>query len=976
MRIDRKSLALPADPGKGDAAYAALVASREDVAALGEDARALIVAMAGNSPYLARLIERHPVLAADLLRMAPEDCLKTACAPLNSARADIPPVEPLMRLMRVAKEQVALITAAADIAGAWTLQQVTRALSDFADLALSLALARLVHDRIEAGDLAPTPGHAPRPSLAVLEKSGLFLLGMGKLGAHELNYSSDIDLIALYDEEIARPAGRRPLSETMIRIVRDLVRIIESRTADGYVFRTDLRLRPDPGATAVALSVGAAETYYQSVALNWERAAMIKARVVAGDLEAGADYLARLSPFVWRRTLDYAAIEDIHAIKDQIHRHHGHKGILLPGFDVKLGPGGIREIEFHAQINQLIAGGREPDLRVRGTLEALARLVACGRVDPSVRDDLGAAYVFLRTVEHRLQMIADAQIHSLPADESGLRHVALFCGFRDLDAFRDTLIGHLNRVQGHYDRLLPGDFGRRESLSPEEIETLLSEKGYASVENALAIVERWRRGRYRAMRTARARRLFEATLGPLLRAFAEMADPDKALARFDAFLAQLPQGVQLFALFQANPALFRLIGRIMGVAPALAGMLAKRPQLLDSVLDPDFFAPLPDIDSLRADLDRMLATARDYEDILDLARRWTNDIRFRLGVQALEGLADDRELSQAMTRLADVVVSRLLEEASAQYSKRHGPFPGGALAVVAMGKYGGCELSFGSDLDLVLLYEVRDPSSMSEGPRPLAPSRWFSGLGQAFITAITALMPEGRLFEVDTRLRPSGAAGPLVVTIETFAGYYREAAWTWEHMALTRARVVAAPRQMADRLRGVIADTLARGHDHGALLPAVADMRQRLAREFATDNPWNVKHVRGGMIDMEFIVQYLLLREGSSHRDIFTPRLDDCISRLAAIGALREEEAERLIAAHGLFHMIQAMLRLSLGTETDEALFSDGLKAALVHAAGMPDFAALRGRLHDALSDVRAIYSRIIDEPFTAMQEQQKGDMP
>lgn len=976
MRIDNPVLALPYDRGKADALLDAVL-NESGAAALDSDhGRALVRSMAGNSPHLARLIDRHRDILPALLASGPEPLLADELGRLQRLGEEIPPPDALMKHLRIAKARISLIAAAADIAGLWPLARVTDALSSLAALALDLALARLVHDRITSGELEAAADYDPkRATLRAAARSGLFVLGMGKLGAYELNYSSDIDLIVLYDEEVARPTGKRPLSDVMIRITRDLVRVIEARTADGYVFRTDLRLRPDPGATAVALSVGAAETYYQSVALNWERAAMIKARVVAGDAAAGAAYLDRLTPFIWRRSLDYAAIEDIHAIKDQIHRHHGHKGLNLPGFDVKLGPGGIREIEFYAQINQLIAGGRDPSLRVRGTMEALDRLVACSRVGPDVRDELVKAYVFLRTVEHRLQMIEDAQTHSLPEDDQGMRRIALFSGFKDSDSFTDALLGHLKTVQRHYDGLLPDDFGKRESLPLAEIEALLTGLGYKAPDNAIAIIDRWRRGRYRALRTPRARRLFEATLKPLLEAFAANSEPDSALARFDAFLAQLPQGVQLFALFQANPALFRLVGRIMGIAPALAEILAKRPQLVDSFLDPDFFLPLPSREALRADLDKALAPARDYQDVLDIVRRWTNDHRFRLGVQALEGLADIRELSESMTAIADIVIDRLEKDVAADYAVRHGVFPDGALAVVAMGKFGGRELSFGSDLDIVLLYAVEGDAQQSDGPKPFQRSRYFSGLGQALITALTAMTPEGRLFEVDTRLRPSGSAGPLVVTFSTFADYYREAAWTWEHMALTRARVISAPPAMAGDLRALIRTTLAAGHDHAALLPAVAEMRLRLAREFRTQNPWSVKHVRGGLVDMEFIVQYLLLREGAAHPDIFTPRLDDCIQALEAIGALDRRQATMLVKAHGLCHMTQSLLRLSLGADCEESHFSPELRAALVRASAAADFDDLKTGLLAAQAAVRDIYGAVIDGPLRDMAGfEEKGE--
>ena len=976
MAIDPRHLPQPFDRNKAEDAINDLLnrLAEESKAgpSLSAGARALIAALAGNSSYLARALRVYPSLVPTLLDKGPDALFEEEMAELDAASREAPSIEALMRLLRRKKVRIALLVAAADVAGIWPLGRVTEALSIFAERTVTHALSHLLFHSMRRGDLAWPGREFARPLPAIAENSGLIILGLGKLGARELNYSSDIDLIVLYDEEVVPYRGTRSLGDAMVRLTQDLVRILEARTAEGYVFRTDLRLRPDPGATPVALSVGAAETYYQSVALNWERAAMIKARQVAGDFAAGSAYLGRLAPFIWRRSLDFAAIEDIHAIKDQIHRHHGHHGVELPGFDIKLGPGGIREIEFYAQIHQLILGGRDESLRVRDTLGALDRLVARGRVTAAVRDDLEAAYLFYRTLEHRLQMIDDAQTHALPQSADGIAHVATFMGFSETREFETTLKAHLERVQRHYDALLPRTHPSGRTLRRADLASLLREKGFAAPENALEIIERWRRGRYRALRTERARRLLEATLPALVDALADTAEPDQGLARFDHFLSQLPAGVQLFSLFQSNPSLFRLIGRIMGMAPVLAERLAKRPHLIDALLDPDFFAPLPDRESLASEFAAALACARDYEDMLNIARRWTEDRRFQLGVQLLESLAGVREVSEAMTDLAEVSLTGLLGPVGAAYAERHGRFPGGALAILAMGKFGGRELSFASDLDIVLLYDVEGDASQSDGPRPVPASRYFSGLGQALLTAVTALTPEGRLWEVDTRLRPSGRAGPLVVTLGTFTEYYADRAWTWEHMALTRARVIAAPPRFADRIRTAIRGVLTAERDLAALLPAVASMRDRLRAAFGTDNPWAVKHVRGGFIDMEFVVQFLLLREAARNPGVFAPRLDDCIDNLVASAILEPRAGATLHAAHALYHAVQGLLRLTLGEAPDEADFTPDLKSALARAAGVADFPSLKSALLEAQKSVAGIYDRIIAGPAAKLSAHNK----
>jgi len=969
MRIDIDVLPSPFDARKAADAVDEVLNGLEDGAARAavesEAGRALAAAMAGNSTHLARCMQAHPIFFARLLTEAPDDLLADE---MDSLRREAPEAESdkaLMRRLRRAKGRVALLTAAADLAQVWTLEKVMAALSDFADLTLQLAAARALHERIRKGELVAPEGAPDTPVPELARATGFFVLALGKLGARELNYSSDIDLIALYDEEVVAVTDKRSASDCMLRIVKEIVRLLDTRTGDGYVFRIDLRLRPDAGATPIALSVDGAESYYQSVAQNWERAAMIKARVAAGDNAAGEAYLARLAPFIWRRSLDYAAIEDIHALKDQIHRHHRHKSGELAGLDVKLSPGGIRTIEFYAQINQLIFGGRDPSLRAPQTLAALEAMVAAGWIEATARDDLAAAYMYLRKLEHRLQMREDRQTHELPSDDKERRAVAAFMGHDSLEAFETALSGHIERVQAHYDALLPPGLpaGEEGGLSDEALRACLKSGGFEAIDTALDIIERWRRGRYRALHTARARKLMEGSLDKLLAAFSATAEPDAALTRFDRFLSQLPAGVQLFAMLSANPWLFEVTGRIMGVAPALAERLAKRPHLFDAMMEADFFAALPDRSALADDLETALSRARDYEDVLDIARRWTDEHRFQLGVQTLEGVADIRLATESMTDLAEVTIEALLPRVQQEYAKRYGDFPGGALGVVAMGKFGGRELSFGSDLDFVLLYELRGEAEQSDGEKPVGPSRYFSGLGQALITALTALTAEGRLWEVDTRLRPSGRAGPLVVTLETFSDYYAHTAWTWEHMALTRARVVAGPARFARRIESAIARTLSEERNTETLLPAVAQMRERLAREFPVDSPWSVKHVRGGLIDMEFIAQYLLLREAARHPDVLAPRLDDCFDRLVSAKSLDPHDGEALKAAHALYTAVQSLLRLTVTGEPDEAAFTPDLCAALARAAWRDDFETLKRDLESAQRDVYTVYEKIIAGP-------------
>jgi glutamate-ammonia-ligase adenylyltransferase len=952
------------DPERGEAALDVV-----DAAALTDEMRAFLQALAANSPYLSGLITRDPDYARQVFSGDPDDLAEEIITSLEAEGPEAPSLDSLMSLLRRAKAQVALLTGAMDVAGIWDLQRVTTYLSRFAETALDLAVARLLHDAMTRGDLAWPQGAAQPPTPALAQGSGLTVLALGKLGGLELNYSSDLDLMLFYDQALVDYRGRRTASDCFVKLTRELGRVMQSRTEDGYVFRIDLRLRPDPGATPVAMAMEAAETYYQSLGQTWERSAMIKARVVAGDREAGARFLSHISPFVWRRNLDFAAIQDIHDIKNRVHEFHRHGAIAVAGHDVKLGRGGIREIEFLAQIHQLIAGGREESLRSRATLETLATLCQLGRIEPAAEETLREAYIFLRTLEHRLQMIDDEQTHAIPTDDAGLEHIAAFMGFPDRDAFEEAVMVYLECVRRHYDELLGeseegGEDGA--ALAGQELPEYLAGLKFSEPEPGAEVIEHWRTGRYRALRTERARRLLEACLKELLAAFAATSDPDQALRRFDNFLSRLPAGVQIFSLLQANPWLFRLIAKVMGNAPALADHLSRQPALLDSVLDPGFYDPLPDPEALDEQLAAALGRGGDYQDMLDASRRWLNDARFQVGVHILEGLIGVEESGAALTMLADVVLRRLLPQVEADFAAKHGSFAGGDLALIAMGSYGGGNLSHASDLDMILLYDADFNTPASDGAKPLGPSQYFSRLGQHVITAITALTGEGRLYELDLRLRPSGAAGPLVVTLKTFAEYQQESAWTWEHMALIRARVVRGGKDFSRRIEKSIDAILTARRDPAELAASVRKMRGKLDAEFGPGNMWETRYMRGGLIDLEFTIQFLLLREGHRHPDIFAPSLAASLDNLAEIGALESARTAELKAAHELMLGVRGLLRLCLGATPQEEEFSLGLQNLLAQATGSEDFKALKSRLARAQSLVYAFYEKHLGGEETA----------
>lgn len=948
----------------------------------------------GNSPFLGRCLLRDLDFAQRLFQEAPtaqklgalrDDLFnqfkQDARVPLGTDR--------LMQLVRILRQRTALLCAVADVGEEWTVLEVTATLSNLADMATDFTVAHLLRARLAAGELSWPGGpdgssDVITPDLA--EGSGYFVLGMGKLGAHELNYSSDIDLIVFYDADAATYHGKRDLQDSFIKLTRDLVRILQERTQDGYVFRTDLRLRPDAGATPVAISVDAAEIYYQSTGLNWERAAMIKARVVAGDRAAGADFLDRISPFVWRKHLDFAALDDVHAMKMRIHSHHGHGQPQARGQDVKLGHGGIREIEFFAQAQQLISGGREPQLRIPQTLGALEVLARIGAIEEKDEADLKEAYLFLRRLEHRLQMVNDEQTHMVPEDDIGFAHIATFMGYEKTEDFESDLLGHLGAVQLRYESLFSGAHSLPEEERPSNLSQVFSSEevspavldeleaiGYRDVAQIEDMVRNWGSGRYRACRSERARQLLGVLTPEILRTFGATANPDAALARFDEFLGKLPSGVQLFSLFQANPKLLSLLADIMGSAPALAEFIGRNTLLLDAVISPDFFALPPDREVYETELGTALEAARDFQDVLDIARRWANDRKFQIGVQTLQNTLDVADAYIAQTNLADAILRQLLPAVIREFAAQHGEIADGELAVIGMGSLGGAEMSFSSDLDLVFLYQVPDLDQKSEGPRPLPASQYYSRLAQRFINALTALTGEGRLYEVDMRLRPSGGAGPIAVGIESFEKYHQEQSWTWEHMALTRARVVVGPSALVEHTETAIAGVLRRPRDHEGLLADVSTMRQRMAQEFATDNPWEVKHVRGGLLDIEFLCQYWQLLWAHEHHGILSQQTAQSFRKLGEAGLIDEAAAADLVAASTLMGAVRGFLRQCFGSDFNPREHgSDGVRMALAKAAGLSTFEELERQILRTQEQVRSYYEKVIEEPARKLIDQEK----
>ena len=934
------------------------------------DAGPLLTTVFGSSPFLTECLLAEIPFSLRLAEKGPEVGLAEALAEIAPLGAEEDQTT-LMAALRRARRKAALAIALADIAGLWPVEKVTRALSDLAEAALQATVDHLLR-RLRATGKVPLPEGEP-PSAG----AGLFVLAMGKLGSRELNYSSDIDLMVFYDETTPGFAEVDDLQQRFVRLVRDMVKILSERTAEGYVFRVDLRLRPDPGATPVAISVGAAEVYYESLGQNWERAAMIKGRPVAGDIAAGRRFMAHLKPFVWRKHLDFAAIRDIHSIKRQIHAAKGGADIAVAGHNVKLGRGGIREIEFFAQTQQLIWGGRDPSLRLRPTIEAMNALVASGHVTRDAADDLADAYRTLRTVEHRLQMIADEQTQTLPEDAAGLERLAAFLGYPDADAFGAAITKVLKRVERRYARL----FEEAPSLSgpgnlvftgteddPGTIETL-TRLGYRDASMVCATVRGWHHGRYRATRSERARQILTELMPALLEALARTSDADGAFLRFDAFLKALPAGVQVFSLLHQNPRLLALLSEVMGSAPHLAEALGNRPTRLEAVLTPGAMAPPPGVDALKAELDHALEDADGYEAVLDLTRRWAEDRKFALGLRVLSGDSDADQLATAITDIAEAVVDRLAERTGRLLIDAHGRVPDAGMAVLALGKLGSREMNIGSDLDMIFVYDA--PVDLdSDGVKPLQAGLYFGRWSQRLIAGLTVRTAEGSLYEVDMRLRPSGNKGPIASNLDGFVRYQMTEAWTWEHMALTRARPIAGPKTLMDTAAAAVRKILTSPRDPRKLLADVADMRQRMAKEHPETSPWKVKHRPGGMVDIEFIAQYLQLLHAPRTPDVLAANTTDALGRLAEAGAIDRADADRLIEAMALWRRLQGFLRVTTGGDFDPKTASEGVRNALVKAGGAPDLDALTAKVDATAGWVRDFYRRLIDEPAEAQKKE------
>jgi len=910
--------------------------------------------MFAASPYLSRLAIRRPEDLHAQLAGDPDVTLDTVLQEAEAAGA-LEPGAGAIALRRL-KARLHLLTAVCDLGGVWDLDQVTGALTSFADAATRAALALAV--RSMSQQLAgPQAADNPIP--------GYFVVAMGKMGAFELNYSSDIDISVFFEPETLPLKPEVEPQAFATRLTQALAGILQDRTSEGYVFRVDLRLRPDPLSTAPAVSVDQALEYYESVGQNWERAASIKARIAAGDAARGAAFLAELHPFIWRRNLDFAAIADIHSIKRQIQELRPDARLAARGADLKLGPGGIREIEFFVQTQQLILGGRQPDLRSPRTLDALAALAAAGHVSHEAAADLTGAYRTLRSLEHRVQMIGDEQTHRLPTAEKDRRRVAALAGQADLRRFDAQVVRTLKSVGRRYGELFAGE----ESLSsrfgslvftgveddPQTLATLRRMK-FSDPHDIAGAIRAWHHGRIPATRTERGRELFTRLAPRLLDAIAATGAPDVAFDRFSEFFSGLSVGVQVQSLFLAQPKLLELIVRVMAVAPVLARRLGRRPATLDALLDPAFFAPLGATEPMPAAIEG----AGGYEAAMDAARRLRRERAFQVGLQVLAGTASAAEAGEAFADLADVCIGALSNAAMAETERQGGRFPGG-VAVVALGKCGSREMSAGSDLDLMTFYEAAAPDAVS-AHKGWAAAAFYGRFTQRLITALSAPTAEGELYDVDMQLRPSGTQGPVAVSYAAFEHYYAGEAETWEYLALTRARIAwASSPAFAHRAATAIEAKLRAPRDPRRTAAEVKAMRALLARERPPSGFWDFKLCEGGLVDIEFAAQFLQLIHaptGGPLRQNTAEALEALADAKLAPPALLAD----LAAAWRLQQDLSQLLRVAIARDADPEAEPKALRALMAKAAGVRDHRALRTELTRRRAAAhRALYALLAD---------------
>ncbi len=806
---------------------------------------------------------------------------------LNRLFADTVDEGELMQRLRKIRNEEMFCIAWRDLLGLADLDETLLAVSDLADGLTDQALEWLYAD--QCNKVAGTPRDDKHRALQ------LIVLGLGKLGGRELNFSSDIDLIFAFVNR-GHTDGVRPVSNEIFfkQLGQRLIKVLNTPTADGFVFRVDMRLRPFGDSGALATSFDAMESYYQMHGREWERYALIKARVIAGDKVAGETLLKSLQGFIYRRYLDYGAIESLREMKGLISREAARKGY---GDHLKLGPGGIREIEFITQLFQLIHGGRDRHLRRSGLQPVLKYLWERKLLPEYVVDELESAYCFLRRAENHVQMMEDRQIHVLPENAPGRWQLAASLGYEDWEAFYRDLERHRQQVSGHFQQVFATpqledveSSGTRQTEFTALWQALvegdsahantLTEVGYEDSETAFKALRAFAMDRHILALSEQGRQRLDRLMPLLISAVSEYDDAGLILQRLLNLLTGIAGRTVYLSLLGEQPTVLSQLIKLCAASAWLAEYLARHPILLDELIDPDTLYAPPDRRNLETELAREFARfdRNDQEQAMDRLRYFKQAQTLRIAAADIVGALPVMKVSSHLTWLAEVILEKALEVAWQMLAAKHGEPEfqrkgehfAAHFIIVAYGKLGGMELGYGSDLDLVFIHDSQGSAQMTNGENSIANAVFFTRLGQRIISLLSVLTPAGGLYEIDMRLRPSGRSGLMVSSLEAFDKYQHESAWVWEHQALVRARVVAGAQVLAKRFDRLREQIICRRRDPKALKKAVRGMREKMWKEMKLANNvgFNLKKSPGGITDIEFMVQYLVLANASKYPEL------------------------------------------------------------------------------------------------------------
>ncbi|MCY4428302.1 MAG: bifunctional [glutamine synthetase] adenylyltransferase/[glutamine synthetase]-adenylyl-L-tyrosine phosphorylase [Halieaceae bacterium] len=928
--------------------------------------RAFFSFLFGNSPHLSRLLLRDLEFTQALLTETPDSLTGQVLDELSRADSCSMSRDQLMRFLRSRRSRVAVLAAVYDCFEITDVMACARLLTRMADHAVRLSVQHLLMERVKRGDLVWKEGPGG------VEHAGYFVLAMGKHGSCELNYSSDIDLIVLYDPRRIQYTGNRSLADCFLRVTQDLVNILQSRTGDGYVFRTDLRLRPDASSTPVAITVDFALDYYQRLGRTWERAAMIKARPVAGDLDAGQEFLGRLAPFVWDQAIDFSSVEDIRSMSQQIHDFHGHGAIHAAGHNVKLGRGGIREIEFFVNMHQLAFGGRSRNLRGAGVLAMLDLLVQEYRLMPGEAADLRNAYLLLRRIEHRLQMVNDEQTQTLPSSEDGLEHLARFMGMSSREQLQRQVEDAVQRVHALYKARFNVPESERDITvavlegpegSPDAL-PMLKAVGFSQPQRVLDTVRTWAEGRHASLSSERARTIIREILHEILASLGKTPYPDRSLARMDGFFKALPSDLSFLTMLRANTWLLNLVAVVMGSAPRIADTLGSNPEIMQAVLEPSFFLPIPDADELQADLEvRMSECDGDAEKLVATVAAWTGERQFQLAVQTLQNLVTVEEASAALSRVAELTIATLLNSSIAEWQAAHGNAPGTGIAVLARGQLGAGELNFGSALELVFLTDLSERQAMPVEPDTTEEETFHCAVARRLLAALQWSGSGGALYQVELLPPHSSESAPLVITLEDFLERHVVAPQTERLLSLTRSRALCGNPALVKALTAEIQKTLTLPRDPELLRGAIARLAMPDTAQGRTRDTFAFAQVRGGLKDLELIADYLQLLHGHEFPEILAGTTGASLEALARCKLISEDEAQLLLSALHMQRSLLALLNLAWGENKPVSEAPQPLRDKLADALEYKSFEKMETGLRKIQSRVYAVFQRHIGAP-------------